>query len=462
MRFYCLMFTSILLVVSVGVRASLPEFTQIVEDNAAAVVKINTTVTAKPQQNMPSINGIAPEQLPEMFRRLFEQGQPPQNEGGSLGSGFFVSSDGYVLTNHHVVEGADTITVRMTDRTEFDAEVVGTDPRSDLALLKVDGKGLPFVNFAEDDKIKVGEWVLAIGSPFGLDYSVSAGIVSAIGRSLPNEKNENYVPFIQTDVAINPGNSGGPLFNLEGEVVGINSQIFTRGGGSIGLSFAIPSSLAREVVRQLKENGDVDRGWLGVGIQDVDKALALSFGLDKPQGTLITFVEPSGPADKAGIAEGDIVISFDGKPIQASGDLPHIVGLTRPGSQAAVQLIRGGKTQQLTVVIGSLDKQQLKQAQAGHHDKLNRLGVAIEAAGDQLAQQWQFEGGVVITEIAPESAAARSHMQLGDVITTINGFPVDSAESFNKIVKKLPIKRSIPVRIIRQGRPGFVAIRIDK
>jgi serine protease Do len=462
MRSYRLITIPLLLLASLSVHAALPEFSQIVEDNASAVVKINTTVAAKPQRDRPNIDGIAPDQLPEIFRRLFEEGHPPQREGGSLGSGFFVSSDGYVLTNNHVIEGADKITVRMTDRTEFDAEIVGTDPRSDLALLKVDGNNLPSVEFAQDDVIKVGEWVLAIGSPFGLDYSVSAGIISAIGRSLPNQNNENYVPFIQTDVAINPGNSGGPLFNLDGQVVGINSQIFTRGGGSIGLSFAIPSSLAREVVRQLKENGDVDRGWLGVGIQDVDKALAASFGLDKPQGTLITLIEPDGPAAKAGIKEGDIIVAFDGKTILASGDLPHIVGLSQPGSVVVVKLIRSGQSRQLNVTIGSLDKKQSTLAKAGHHEKANRLGIAVEDAGQQLAQQWQFSGSVVVTEVAEDSVAARSHIQPGDVITSIDGYAIEDVDSFNKIVRNLTKKRSLPVRIIRQGRPGYVAIRIDK
>ena len=238
-----------------------------------------------------------------------------------MGSGFVISKDGYILTNHHVVDGADEIVVRFSDRREFTAEVVGTDRRSDLALLKIEASGLPVLEFAEPDRLKVGAWVLAIGSPFGLDYSASVGIVSAIGRSIPTEKGENYVPFIQTDVAINPGNSGGPLFNLDGEVVGINSQIYSRSGGSIGLSFAIPASVAIGVVEQLKKNGVVQRGWVGVVIQDVDRDLALSLDLDMPQGALINAVEPGSPADRGSIKPGDVIVRFDDQPIVDSGDL---------------------------------------------------------------------------------------------------------------------------------------------
>ncbi len=263
--------------------AALPDFTTIVEKNSGAVVKILSTQKTPEMQGLPpEIDPRALEQMPEIFRHLFQYRGQPQRERQSMGSGFLISADGYILTNHHVVDGADTVEVRLADRREFEAKIVGSDKRSDIALLKVDAKDLPVVSFGKADELKVGEWVVAIGSPFGLDYSVTAGIVSARGRSLPSEDNANYVPFIQTDVAINPGNSGGPLFNLDGEVVGINSQIYTRSGGSIGLSFAIPISVAIDVMEQLKSSGHVVRGWLGVGIQDVDRGLAESFGLDKP------------------------------------------------------------------------------------------------------------------------------------------------------------------------------------
>ena len=277
-------------------KAALPDFQPIVESAAPAVVKILVESEA---QSMPSADEL--EELPEYLRRFFEfRGQAPQQQRQNTGSGFIVSEDGYVVTNHHVVEGATSVTVRLLDRREFEAEIVGTDVRSDLALLKIESDGLAVLEIAEDD-VAVGEWVLAIGSPFGLDFSVTAGIVSAKGRSLPTEAGENYVQFIQTDVAINPGNSGGPLFDLDGEVVGVNSQIFTRSGGSIGLSFAIPAAVVRNVVMQLKTSGEVTRGWLGVSIQDVDLDLAESFGLDRPRGALIAQVGVDSPAQEAGL-----------------------------------------------------------------------------------------------------------------------------------------------------------------
>jgi len=272
-----------------------------------------------------------------------------------MGSGFVISNDGYILTNHHVVENADEIEVLFADRQEYTATVVGSDRRSDLALLKIKARNLPTLKFAAQDSLKVGAWVLAIGSPFGLDYSVTAGIVSAIGRSIPTQKGENYVPFIQTDVAINPGNSGGPLFNLEGQVVGINSQIYSRSGGSIGLSFAIPASVAVGVIEQLKDHGKVQRGWLGVAIQDVNKRLAESLQLGTPQGALINAVEPDSPADKGGIKPGDVIVRFDGQIIVDSGDLPHVVGMMAPGENAQVEIYREGKRKKLTMKVGSLD-----------------------------------------------------------------------------------------------------------
>ena len=315
--------------------AELPEFTELVEEASPAVVNIST------RQNLPqreaAVQGQMPdlEGLPPMFREFFERNVPqmPRGPGGrqrdaqSLGSGFIISDDGYVLTNNHVVADADEIIVRLSDRSELEAKLIGADPRTDVALLKVEGKGLPTVKLGKSQALKVGEWVLAIGSPFGFDHSVTAGIVSAKGRSLPNE---SYVPFIQTDVAINPGNSGGPLFNLDGEVVGINSQIFTRSGGFMGLSFAIPIDVAMDVANQLKSEGKVSRGWLGVVIQEVNKDLAESFGLDKPAGALVAQVLEEGPAAKGGLQVGDVILSLNGQPIIMSADLPHLVGALKP------------------------------------------------------------------------------------------------------------------------------------
>src|SRR5690554_3244448 len=303
--------------------ANLPDFTQLVESAAPAVVNISTTQTVQKRSSR------IPQEVPEIFRHFFgelpegfEQ-EPSQQQRQSLGSGFIISDDGYILTNNHVIENADEIVVRLSDRRELIAKLIGSDASSDLALLKIDAKGLPVVTVGNSDKLKVGEWVLAIGSPFGFDHSVTAGIVSAKGRSLPNE---TYVPFIQTDVAINPGNSGGPLFNLDGKVVGINSQIYTRSGGFMGVSFAIPINVALEVSEQLKDSGRVSRGWLGVLIQEVNKDLAESFGLSKAAGALVAQVMPDGPASKSDLRSGDVITHLDGKPIVLSSDLPQLVG----------------------------------------------------------------------------------------------------------------------------------------
>ncbi|MGB0624402.1 MAG: S1C family serine protease, partial [Luminiphilus sp.] len=287
--------------------AELPDFTEIVDSASPAVVKILVEYESENSRYQEQM-----EELPESLKRFFDfRGRPPvPRDRAGMGSGFILTSDGYIVTNNHVVENARQVIVRLPDRQEFDAEVIGTDPRSDLAVLKIDAKRLPTLELASEDDIKVGQWVLAIGSPFSLDFSVTAGIVSALGRSLPTETGDNYVPFIQTDVAINPGNSGGPLFNLDGEVIGVNSQIFTRSGGSIGLSFAIPVSVVRNVVSQIQENGVVERGWLGVSIQDVDRNLAESFGLDRPRGALIAQVGRDSPAERAGLQSGDVIVAF--------------------------------------------------------------------------------------------------------------------------------------------------------
>lgn len=326
----------------------LPDFTALVEKYSSAVVKIQ--VESVPSQYVGNPTWVPEDEALQL----------------GLGSGFIIESDGYILTNHHVINGANKITVRLNDRREFDAVLVGSDARSDLALLKVKANDLPTLRLDTDDDLKVGEWVLAIGSPFGLDYSVSQGIVSAMGRSLPSEKNENYVPFIQTDVAINPGNSGGPLFNLDGDVVGINSQIFTQSGGSMGLSFAIPASVARNVVTQLKTHGSVSRGWLGVSVQELDKELAASFGLSKPEGALVAQVQPGGPADRAGILAGDIITRFNGRLILFSSDLPHQVGQVNPGASAQLVLMRNGKQRELELKVGELPgNDQLQARRAG-------------------------------------------------------------------------------------------------
>src|SRR6185436_2275942 len=334
----------------------LPDFTRLVEDQGGAVVNISTTQAVR-RAAVPQVPGMEDEEMLEFFRRFIPRQQPgqpgpgpgaPRPESRSLGSGFIISADGYILTNAHVVDGADEINVKLTDKRELKAKVIGADRRTDIALIKVDASGLPVVRFGDATKLKVGEWVLAIGSPFGFENTVTAGIVSAKGRSLPQE---NFVPFIQTDVAINPGNSGGPLFNLRGEVVGINSQIYSRTGGFMGLSFAIPSDVALDVQKQLKEKGRVARGRIGVVIQEVTRDLATSFGLDRARGALVNSVEKGSPAEKAGVEATDIIVSFDGKQVEASSDLPRIVGSTRPGSSVPFEVYRKGSVKKLSITV---------------------------------------------------------------------------------------------------------------
>ena len=439
-----------------SVQAQLPEFADLVEKVSPAVVKINASSKGK-AVSQPDLQG----QLPDIFRELLEQRNRPRTERPlrAAGSGFVVSEGGYILTNHHVIDGADNIEVLFSDRQEYRARVIGSDRRSDLALLKIDAEDLPTIEFADADELRVGEWVLAIGSPFGLDYSVSAGIVSAIGRSIPTEKGENYVPFIQTDVAINPGNSGGPLFNLDGEVVGINSQIYSRSGGSIGLSFAIPTSVALTVIEQLKDNGRVERGWLGVSIQNVDKELAESFKLDKPQGALINSVMDNGPADQGGILPGDVIIRFNGDLIIEYSDLPHVVGMITPGQQAEVEVYREGKRKRLKVVVGSLDKDEESVANLG--DGTDRLGLMVQDLTDRQAETLRLRGGVLVTTVSPNSAAARTGIREGDIVVQIGYSRINDVDAYSQVIAKLPKNKQIAIRFYRQGRAIFRTIIID-
>jgi serine protease Do len=445
------------LVVAAG---ELPDFRGIVSANSPAVVKIivESRGGGDPHGQMD------PEDIPEYLRRFFEfRGGPPQQRPRmGMGSGFIISADGYIVTNNHVVEGADSVLVRLIDRREFDAEIIGTDPRSDLALLRVDASDLPVVKLATAGELEVGEWVLAIGSPFGLDYSVTAGIVSAKGRSLPTENNENYVPFIQTDVAINPGNSGGPLFNLDGEVVGVNSQIFTRSGGSIGLSFAIPVSVVRNVVDQLKSEGRVTRGWLGVTIQDVDRNLAESFGLKRPRGALVVQVAEDSPADKAGLKDGDVIITFDGKDIPTSSDLPHIVGLIEPDTTVPVEIVRNQKRKTIKVKVGGLDADDSYALSTGgdDSDRGGRLGLVVETASPEVLERWGISGGVVVRDVVSSSPAAEAGVLPGDVITLIGSTPIKSVAAMEKAVEKLQDGASVPLRLIRRGSPMFIGLKL--
>ena len=439
--------------------AELPDFTEIVDSASPAVVKILVEYESENSRYQEQM-----EDLPESLRRFFDfRGRPPvPRDRAGMGSGFILTRDGYIVTNNHVVENARQVIVRLPDRQEFDAEVIGTDPRSDLAVLKIDAKRLPTLELASEDDIKVGQWVLAIGSPFSLDFSVTAGIVSALGRSLPTETGDNYVPFIQTDVAINPGNSGGPLFNLDGEVIGVNSQIFTRSGGSIGLSFAIPVSVVRNVVSQIQENGVVERGWLGVSIQDVDRNLAESFGLDRPRGALIAQVGRDSPAERAGLQSGDVIVAFDDEPIETSADLPHIVGLIAPGSRVEALLVRDGDEQSVTVEVGALASDQVARVDAGVSvdGSLQLLGMRVaEAEADTLADLG-LSGGVVIEAVEADSPAAEAGVRDGDILTRLGSRPISRVSDVTAAADDLAPGSSVPARLIRGRSPLFIGIRI--
>ncbi|MCQ4264468.1 serine peptidase [Stutzerimonas stutzeri] len=446
-------------------QAALPDFTPLVESASPAVVNISTKQKVPARgatSQMPELEG-----LPPIFREFFEHsipqmpgapGRGQQREAQSLGSGFIISDDGYVLTNNHVVAGADEIIVRLPDRSELEAKLVGADPRSDVAVLKVEGKGLPTVKIGRSDELKAGEWVLAIGSPFGFDHTVTAGIVSATGRSLPNE---SYVPFIQTDVAINPGNSGGPLFNLKGEVVGINSQIFTRSGGFMGLSFAIPIDVAMDVADQLRTDGKVSRGWLGVVIQEVNKDLAESFGLERPAGALVAQVMDGGPAARGGLRVGDVILSLNGKPIVMSADLPHLVGALKPGSKARMEVVRDGDRKTLDVSIGAMPEEgeAVAASSGGQERSDNRLGVKVTELTDEQKKSLDLPGGVVITEIL-NGPAAMIGLRPGDVITHLNNQAINSAATFGRVAEQLPKNRSVSMRVLRQGRASFITFKL--
>ncbi len=439
----------------------LPDFTGLVEKEGVAVVNISTTQAARSTPTIPNTpEGDDP--FSEFFRRFAPQ-MPRDHERESLGSGFIISSDGYIMTNAHVVDGADKVTVRLTDRREFRAKVIGTDKRTDVALLKIEAKGLPIVNKGDPNKLKVGEWVVAIGSPFGFDNSVTAGIVSAKGRSLPQD---NFVPFIQTDVAINPGNSGGPLFNLDGEVVGINSQIYTRSGGSMGLSFAIPIDVATQVADQLRSSGKVTRGRIGVTIQELTNELAESFGLSKPEGALISSVEKNAPADKAGIEVSDVILKFDGKPVSRSSDLPRIVATTKPGSKVMVDLWRKGAAKQVSVVVAEIPDE----SKLAHTDDqpngsttaatVDRLGITVSELSAAQQQELQVSGGLLVESV--KGAAARTALHTGDVLLAIGNTPLHSSAQLNEFLAQVPNGRNVALLVKRNDGTSYVAIKLDE
>lgn len=439
----------------------LPDFTELVEEAGPAVVNIRVTQFGDEFDDgeRGAQNPHSQEDIPEFFRRFFdvpgmpERGQPPRQ---GAGSGFIIESNGYIVTNHHVVDGADEIIIRMADRREFEAELVGSDPLSDIALLKIDAENLPKLKLGHSDELKPGQWVVAIGSPFNFDQSVTAGIVSAKGRS---NAQQQYVPFIQTDVAINRGNSGGPLLNLDGEVVGVNSWILSSSGGFIGLSFSIPIETAANTVKQLREDGKVSRGLLGVQIQGVTRELAEAMGLDKPIGALVDSVNPGSAAEKAGIQSGDIILEFDGEIIETSNDLPPIVGANPPGTEAEVVISRNGKKQRLEVVLDALEADEegniTTTTQEGAQSNL--LGLRVEPISeDRRRALGDPEGGVIIADVEDE-AARRAGLRRGDVILTINNRKVEDVDDFEEIAGDLPEGRAVALRVMREGVTRYIA-----
>lgn len=439
----------------------LPDFTELVEKQGPAVVNISTTQIMHETAGLPDL----PEGDPfyEFFRRFAPPQAPREQESQSLGSGFIMSADGYIMTNAHVVDHADKITVRLTDKREFRAKVIGADRRTDVALLKIEATGLPKIMVGDPNKLKVGEWVVAIGSPFGFDSSVTAGIVSAKGRSLPQD---NFVPFIQTDVAINPGNSGGPLFNMNGEVVGINSQIYTRSGGSMGLSFAIPIDVATQVADQLRSTGKVTRGRIGVTIQELTRELAESFGLSKPNGALVSSIEKGGAADKAGVEVSDVILKFDGKPVNSSIDLPRIVAATKPGSTVNIELWRKGEDKVVSVVVAQIpDETQPVQSMGKSADTVgetvSRLGLVVSELSKEELQDLQASGGLLIQEVKGGAARAAG-LQRGDVVLAIGNTRVHSLKQANELLKQVPKGHNVALLIRRGDSTTYIAIKLDE
>jgi serine protease Do len=446
----------------------LPDFTRLVDEQGNAVVNISTTQAAR-RSALPQVPGMDDDEVMEFFRRFVPRqppGQGPERgpgrpESRSLGSGFILSADGYILTNAHVVDSADEITVKLTDKREFKAKVIGADKRTDVALIKIEGTNLPMVKFGDPNKLKVGEWVVAIGSPFGFENTVTAGIVSAKGRSLPQE---NFVPFIQTDVAINPGNSGGPLFNMRGEVVGINSQIYSRTGGFMGLSFAIPIDVAIDIQKQLREKGRVARGRIGVVIQEVTRDLATSFGLDRARGALVNSVEKGSPADKAGVEATDIIVTFDGKPVESSSDLPRLVGSTRPGSTSQLEVWRKGTTRKLSVTVGELQEERVAtnapaRAKPAPEVAANRLGIVVTELSPEQRKALGLTSGLIVTDVRPDSKA---DVRKGDVLLTVvhkgQHTELKSVDQFNKLLTGLDKSAVITLQVRRGESVAFVTI----
>jgi serine protease Do len=449
-------FVALTLLAPLATAAQLPDFTDLVERQGPTVVNISTSQSGRAAIGAPNV----PEDDPfyEFFRRFIPSPGPREFQSQSLGSGFIISGDGFILTNAHVVDAAEEITVKLNDKREFRAKVIGADRRTDIALLKIEASGLQAVRFGDPGRLRVGEWVVAIGSPFGFENTVTAGIVSAKGRTLPQE---NFVPFIQTDVAVNPGNSGGPLFNMRGEVVGINSQIYSRTGGFMGLSFAIPIDVANDIVQQLRSTGKVTRGRIGVVIQPITKELAESFGLPKPAGALVNSVEKGGPAEKAGIESGDVILRFDGKAVNSSEDLPRIVGATRPGSKVTVQLWRNKAARDVQVVVAELqdDRTARQLRRGGKPPVASQYGLALSDLSEAQRRELKVEGGVLVENA--QGAAARAGIRRGDVILAVNNQDVKSVEHFKELMGQTEKGRIVALLVRRGANSLYIPFRVD-
>lgn len=446
----------------------LPQFTGLVKANSPAVVNISSRQKMSARKILPDgLNSPENEELlDELMKRFFDYGgggNPFDFDSDSLGSGFVYSADGFIVTNHHVVDGAEEIKVKLNDGRELDARLVGSDERTDLALLKVDATGLPVLKMGNSQDLEVGEWVLAIGSPFGFDHSATAGIVSAKGRSLPDE---NYVPFIQTDVAINPGNSGGPLFNLDGEVVGINSQIYSRSGGFMGVSFAIPIDIAIGILKQLRDQGHVSRGWLGVYIQEITATLAESFNMPHPEGALVARVMPNGPAVRV-LESGDVITRFDGKPVTTAADLPPMVGSTPVGKKVELEILRDGQRQPVYLEISELPKED---ASAGVADGETENITAVPVAGvlgmnvselDTSSREKQgVENGIRVDAVIGEPAR-KAGLLADDIIIQVDNMTINSVARLQELAAGLEPGRTVAILVERDGAARFLALKVE-
>lgn len=448
----------------------LPDFTELAEKHGAEVVNISVTQVLQGGGNvgMPFPGMPDDENIQEFFKRFGIPGMPPGQgapggqdyKSSSLGSGFIISSDGYILTNAHVVNAADEVLVKLSDKREFKAKIIGADKRTDVALIKIEATNLPKVTIGDPSALKVGQWVAAIGSPFGLENTMTAGIVSAKGRALPQE---NFVPFIQTDVAINPGNSGGPLFNLAGEVVGINSQIYSRSGGSVGLSFSIPIDVAIDISNQLKSTGKITRGWLGVAIQELTKELSESFGMKNTNGALIAGVEKGGPAEKGGLEPGDVITKFDGKSIVTSSDLPRVVGAAKPNKAVAIEVLRKGAVKNLNVAVGEMPtdpNEIVAPSKAPAKAESNKIGLTVKELTPQQKRKLNGKNGLVVVDSI--GAAAQAGIRRGDVILGLNNSESQSVEQFNKQINSVAAGKTVAVLVLRGENTLYVPIKVTK